>query len=102
MKSLLDLLYDEFSLVNAYNRHTKNADYWASEKSRCNPNSDLGFERSDYQRYANLEKESHDKASEYELEIAKVRQQILGYLCDMLEEDTPKKKKFKFAHFFKK
>lgn len=101
MKSLLDLLYDESSLVNDYNRHIRNAGCWASEKARCNPNSALEIERNDYQRYADLEKESYDKASECALEIAKVRQQILGHLGDIIEDEKPKKKSL-LARLFKK
>lgn len=101
MKSLLDLLRDESFLITKYNQHLENADCWASEKARCNPKSGLKIERDDYCHYANLEKESRDKAAECALEIAEVRQKILGYLGGMIEEDKPQKKSL-LARFFKK
>lgn len=101
MKSLLDLLRDESFLITKYNQHIENAEIWASDKARCNPESDLEIERNDYQHYADLEKDSRDKAAECALEIAEIRQQILGYLGDMIEEDKPKKKSL-FTRFFKK
>lgn len=102
MKSLLDLLQDESFLITKYNQYIENAEIWESNKARCNPKSSLKIERDDYWHYANLEKDSRDKAAECALEIAKVRQQILGYLGDMIEEDKPKKKKSLLARFFKK
>lgn len=101
MKSLLDLLRDESFLITKYNQHIENAEWWASDKAHCNPKSDLKIERDDYRYYANLEEDSRDKAAKCALEIAEIRQHILGYLGDMIEEDKPKKKPL-FARFFKK
>lgn len=101
MKSLLDLLRDESFLITKYNQHIENAECWESNKAHCNPKSGLKIERDDYWHYANLEKASRDKAAECALEIAEIRQQILGYLGDMIEEDKPKKKSL-LARFFKK